>query len=202
LILFLILPPVSFAEHAVPPAKVMILSGNHTETYHVVRVIDAKTIELSNGERIRLIGVDGPDSENHKKDEENAKRLGIDLAHYQSFREKASAFIKRSIGSNQLRVEFDERHRKKNDRDREGRLLAYLYIETLVPDTVDVSEDDWYLHVPHQGRHNVFLNASLIRAGFCFTNRNAFFKHKDTFVLLEEEAKRKGHGLWDRHQSS
>ena len=86
-----------------------------TETGTVVAVIDGDTIdvELSDGvERIRLIGVDTPETVHPWKEVE---RYG----------KEASAFTRRLASGKLVRLEPDP---DTADRDRYGRLLRYVYI--------------------------------------------------------------------------
>jgi len=45
----------------------LLVSLSHAQTYLVKRVIDGDTILLSNGERVRLIGVDTPGTKHPSK---------------------------------------------------------------------------------------------------------------------------------------
>lgn len=78
-------------------------------TYRIDHVVDGDTLKLTTGERVRLIGVDTPESV--KPD-----------TPVQPWGPEASAFTKRFLASGQVRLEFDrEKH------DDYGRLLAYAY---------------------------------------------------------------------------
>jgi len=57
---------------------------SHAQTHLVKRVIDGDTIQLSNGERVRLIGVDTPETKHPKKPVEY-------------FGKEASAFTKKMV---------------------------------------------------------------------------------------------------------
>ena len=89
-------------------------SAEPTLTATVLRVIDGDTIEVSmNGreERVRLIGVDTPETVHPE--------IGVE-----PFGPEASAFTKRHLPpGTQVRLELDVQQR-----DRYGRLLAYLYL--------------------------------------------------------------------------
>jgi len=73
--------------------------------------VDGDTILLDNDGRVRLIGVDTPETVHPKKPVEY-------------FGKKASAFTKRMCKSKKVRLEYDWQKR-----DRYGRLLAYVYLE-------------------------------------------------------------------------
>ena len=79
--------------------------------FHVARVIDGDTLLLSNGERVRLIGVDTPE-------------LHHPLKPVQYFAREASEFTRKMVEGKRVRLEYEPRKR-----DKYGRLLAYVYLE-------------------------------------------------------------------------
>jgi len=87
-----------------------LLSTSHAEIYKVKRVIDGDTLLLTNGERVRLIGVDTPETKHPQKPVEY-------------FGREAYLFTKQMVDGKEARFEFD-----RQKRDRYGRLLAYVYL--------------------------------------------------------------------------
>jgi micrococcal nuclease len=87
-----------------------LLSTSHAEIYKVKRVIDGDTLLLINGERVRLIGVDTPETKHPQKP-------------VQYFGREAYLFTKEMVDGKEARFEFD-----RQKRDRYGRLLAYVYL--------------------------------------------------------------------------
>ena len=87
-----------------------LLSTSHAEIYKVKRVIDGDTLLLINRERVRLIGVDTPETKHPQKP-------------VQYFGREAYLFTKQMIDGKQARFEFE-----RPKRDRYGRLLAYVYL--------------------------------------------------------------------------
>jgi micrococcal nuclease len=77
----------------------------------VVRVVDGDTLVLDGDERVRLIGVDTPESVDPRRPVE---RYG----------KKASAFTRRLAEGKRARLAFDSERQ-----DRYGRTLAYVYLE-------------------------------------------------------------------------
>jgi micrococcal nuclease len=78
------------------------------------RVVDGDTIIVNidgKKERVRLIGVDTPETKHPKKPVEY-------------FGKEASAFTKRMVGGKRVRLEYDQQRR-----DKYGRLLAYVFVE-------------------------------------------------------------------------
>ena len=82
----------------------------------VERVVDGDTLLLEGGTRVRLLGVDTPET---KHPTLPADPLGLE----------AAEFVAERVEGRRVRLEFD-RERK----DRFGRVLAYVYV------------DDWFLN--------------------------------------------------------
>lgn len=79
------------------------------DMHRVTTVIDGDTVELDNGEKLRLAGIDTPE-------------------HDEPFSESAKAFLTDMVLHKKVRVEFGKRKRGGH-----GRLLGYLYVDnTLV----------------------------------------------------------------------
>ena len=89
------------------PAIVFLLlftTCSYSQTIKCNRVIDGDTIELSNGEKIRLIGVDTPETKHPRKPVEY-------------YGKEASAFTKKMVEGKEVRLEYDVQERKlKNGR--------------------------------------------------------------------------------------
>jgi len=75
-----------------------------------VRVIDGDTVELEGGERVRLIGVDTPETVDPRRPVE---RYG----------KEAASFTRDSVEGKSVRLEFGP-----ESTDRYGRTLAYVYL--------------------------------------------------------------------------
>jgi len=89
------------------------------QTWHTVRwVNDGDTIVLTNGKRVRYIGINSPEIDH---DKQRAQPFGY----------AAKTFNKQMVLNRKIRLEFDlERH------DRYGRLLAYIFL----PDEIFLNE--------------------------------------------------------------
>jgi endonuclease YncB( thermonuclease family) len=86
-----------------PPAEI--------PTAAVKRVIDGDTIELTTGEKVRLIGVDTPETKDPRKP-------------VQYFGKEATAFTQRLVEGKRVRLAYDQQRQ-----DKYGRTLAYIYLE-------------------------------------------------------------------------
>lgn len=93
----------------------LALQQNQPGLYQVTQFVDGDTIEIDmNGhtEKVRLIGVDTPETHDPRKP-------------VQCYGPEASDFTKNTIGQSQIRLEADPLN---TDRDRYDRLLRYVYL--------------------------------------------------------------------------
>jgi micrococcal nuclease len=98
-----------------------------TDNIEIRKIIDGDTYHiLINGkdEKVRLIGIDTPESKHNKKAQKDAKRSDSDIENIVVMGKEATEFVRTIIKpGDHLRIEFDIRKR-----DQYGRLLAYLYL--------------------------------------------------------------------------
>lgn len=89
----------------------LTLGCTTVQEYTVQRVVDGDTIVLAGGERVRLIGVDTPETKHPRKPVE-------------CYGKEASAFTKSTVEGKSVTLEFES-----NRTDRYGRTLAYVYLQ-------------------------------------------------------------------------
>jgi micrococcal nuclease len=82
----------------------------------VIRVIDGDTIVVSPNEKVRLIGVDTPETTHPKKAVE-------------CFGKDAKEFTWSMVERRSVRLVLDESNAARNHKDRYGRTLAYVYFD-------------------------------------------------------------------------
>ncbi len=126
----------------------------------VTRVVDGDTIEVQLGatrEKVRYIGVDTPETKHPAK--------GVEC-----YGRQASDFNARLVAGERVRLVRDV-----EQRDRYGRLLAYVY----------------------RIRDGLFVNAELARRGYAQPLPIApDVRHAGRFANLARDARRQGRGLW------
>ncbi|MFP4250109.1 MAG: thermonuclease family protein [Armatimonadota bacterium] len=126
--------------------------GNPQEfTALCARVIDGDTIELLDGERVRYIGIDTPE-----------------MRPVEAYAEAATEANRELVEEQMVRLVLDV-----EERDRYGRLLAYVYVD------------------------DTFVNAELVRRGLAqVSTYPPNVRHEEHFLKLQREARRVGRGLW------
>jgi len=140
----------------------------------VVKVYDGDTFRcrLENGEevKVRLIGIDTPESRRNRKAYRDAERSGRSVEEIVRLGRKASAFTRRLIPpGTTVYLETDVQVH-----DRYGRLLAYVYL----PD----------------GR---MLNEVLLEEGYATVYTiPPNVRYAERFVEIQRKAREEGKGLW------
>lgn len=124
----------------------------------VRKVVDGDTLDVSGGERVRLIGVDTPET------------LAPDRP-VGCFGKEASRFITELLPpGTEVRLVGDA-----EQRDRYGRLLAYLY----------------------RRADGLFVNAELLRRGYAqLLTIPPNIAHTDSFAAIARQAREGSQGLW------
>ncbi|HEX6800952.1 MAG TPA: thermonuclease family protein [Candidatus Binatia bacterium] len=95
-----------------PTEAVNSLNG---ELRKVIRVVDGDTIVLSPNEKVRLIGVDTPETVHPKKAAA-------------CFGKEAKQFTRDAVEGKTIRLVLDKVNTKRRHKDRHGRTLAYAYL--------------------------------------------------------------------------
>jgi micrococcal nuclease len=135
-------------------------AAGDSDTGRVVKVVDGDTIHVDVGgtrEKVRYIGVDTPETKHPTK--------GVEC-----FGQKASDFNAELVAGEQVRLVRDV-----EERDRYGRLLAYVY----------------------RVRDDLFVNAELARLGYAQPlSIPPDVRFADRFAGLAREAREQGRGLW------
>ncbi len=156
----------------------------------VVRVYDGDTVGLANGEKVRLIGIDCPESYESDKLLRDARRSHESIAKIMQKGRRAGRFTRGLVLNRDVLLEFDEERR-----DKYGRLLAYVWIrgdtDAFLPDQMVTGEKEGY-----PGTF-IFLNASVMKAGFAQPMTIApNTRYARDLRRYYDEARRDGRGLW------
>lgn len=146
-------------------ASTNIINENTTinETNCVVeRVVDGDTFEImlnGNKEKVRLIGIDTPESVHPDKNKNSEEG------------KTASKYTKELIENKNVKLEFDVQQR-----DKYGRLLAYVYLED-----------------------GTMLNKKLLEDGYAkIATYPPNVKYVEEFKQIESKAREQEKGLWQK----
>lgn len=138
------------------------------ETGLVSWIYDGDTIEVDGIGKVRLIGIDVPESKDSPRDRYYQETFGIPP---NRLRQIANRALQRNIAQvkgKRVRLEFDrQRH------DRYGRTLAYVYLED-----------------------GTLLNLQLISEGLASVYRRFDFRMRREFLREETVARTAATGLW------
>ena len=140
-----------------------------SEVAFVQRAVDGDTLKLSDGRRVRLIGVDTPELHYSEKLLRDSKRTRKDIREIQELGAKAADFTRKLCEGKSVKIETDVRKL-----DKYGRLLAYIYLED-----------------------GTFVNAKILEEGYGqVMTIPPDVKYADYFLKLERKARESGKGLW------
>lgn len=149
------------------------LSSGDPDAAIVQKIYDGDTIGVrykGGFERVRLIGIDTPESSPNKKALGDSKRTHQDLATITGMGKEAAKFLRSILHQGDaVRLEFDVERRDKYDR-----LLAYVYL----PD-------------------RSMLNEKIIREGYAtLMTYPPNVRYVNRFTAALQEARDKKRGLW------
>lgn len=136
----------------------------------VKRAVDGDTLELEDGARVRLIGIDTPEMHESRKLYRDARRAKEDATTIQKLGRQAYEFTKKLVEGKRVSLEFDVERQ-----DRYGRLLAYVYLKD----------------------GGTFVNAEIVKQGYAsLLTIPPDIRYADLFLKLYREARENRRGLW------
>jgi len=144
----------------------------------VDRVVDGDTFELSNGETVRLIGIDTPEKYMSDKLKRDAKRSKHDIETIKEMGRKASRYAKQLVQGKQIELTYDQANADTDHRGGYGRLLAYIWI------------------LDEKGEHEFMVNRRMVKDGYAHAYTKYPFKYMEEFRRLERRARKNKRGLW------
>jgi len=175
----------------------LIVTASYAQIYTVEKVIDGNTIVVITPEgkieTVELIGINAPEATANK---------GLPLESQEELKagQEAANFMSRKViwkgEGRKVRLEFDVQ-----ERDKYGRLLAYVFIVYDKGTFLRYASDDQYDGVIERllddGSSESFLNADIIKWGYAQPMTiPPNVKYADLFKELYEEARENKRGLW------
>jgi micrococcal nuclease len=160
----------------------------NTSLYRVQRVVDGDTLVLSNGEKVRLIGVDTPEMHHSAKMDRDLRRTHRDRATMENLGKRAKTFVDGLVRGQLVRLAFDQANAAHGHKDRYGRTLAYVYFTPGRAPPGDLADLEPY--------RAGFLNAVIVAAGYGHAYTSYPFAFDDRFRGYERDARAHARGLW------
>ncbi len=162
----------------------------------VTSVIDGETLQLANGEKVRLIGIDVPASSKNVKLKDDVKSTGKNAQTLIAAGKDAAKFLRKLVKKEKVVLEYDAEEKEK---EKSGRRWVYVYFYLDPHLNMEIPED-WYVELSPETEERqlrVFLNATLIKMG-CAPMRiiPPNVKYQELFSKLQDEAKEQKRGLW------
>jgi len=149
----------------------------------VTRVSDGDTLRVEldgREESVRLIGVDTPEKFKSDKLERDAEESPLSETEIQALGEEASAYAERLLGGQEVYLELGT-----EERDRYGRILAYVYVRD--------PEGDWTF----RGERFAQVNLELARAGWADPlTIPPNVAYAERYVEAAREAREANLGMW------
>lgn len=156
------------SQYSNTPATFKSSTEQNKSNFIVSRVIDGDTVELSNGERIRYIGIDTPETVDPRKP-------------IACFGKESSDKNKELVLGRTIYLEKDL-----ENKDKYGRLLRYVWlIDTQATSSVSESVNFVNLELVREGYARVYTFPPNVR-------------YYDQFLKAEKEAREMKRGLWGK----
>lgn len=164
---FYVLPKLETAKNE----KIETEKQAQTNDYLIVtKVIDGDTFKMSNGEKVRLMGIDTPEKFESDKLDRQSGQSGRDKEIIKKLGEASSEYVRKLVEGKKVTLVKDPGY---DDRDKYGRLLRYIYMED-----------------------GTFVNAKILEDGYANVFYSKQISKMDQFKKLEREARENKRGLW------
>jgi micrococcal nuclease len=148
-----------------------IKSVDNTKEYIIVkRVVDGDTFLLSNGERVRLLGIDTPEKYESKKLDKDIEATHQDKKTIKKLGQLASDYVKDFVEGKKVYLEREPNY---EDKDRYGRLLRWVYLED-----------------------GTFINGKIVKDGYAQVYEKFPVSKLEELRKYQKEARENNRGLW------
>ena len=136
----------------------------------VTKVIDGDTFKMSNGEKVRLLGIDTPEKYDSDKLDRQTSQSGKDKETIKKLGEASSEYVRKLVEGKKVTLVRDSGY---DDKDKYGRSLRYIYMED-----------------------GTFVNAKILEDGYANVFYSKQISKMDEFKRLERDARENKRGLW------
>ncbi|HEY5124183.1 MAG TPA: thermonuclease family protein [Ignavibacteria bacterium] len=170
-ITFLVTIGVLFYYYIYPKIQDKTKTGNRDKEYVIVsKVVDGDTFKLSNGEKVRLLGIDTPEYYESDKLDRDAETSGLDKKTIRKLGKLASDYVRNFAEGKKVYLVKEPYY---DDRDKYGRLLRWVYLED-----------------------GTFINGKIISDGYAQVFEKFPVSKIDELRKLQREARENNRGLW------
>ena len=146
------------------------IENENREAVFVKRVVDGDTFLLSNGDRVRLLGIDTPEKFQSKKLDNDADITHQDKRTIQKLGQLASDYVKNFVEGKKVYLEREPNY---EDKDRYNRLLRWIYLED-----------------------GTFVNGKIVRDGYAQVYEKFPVSKLEELRKYQKEARENNRGLW------
>lgn len=136
----------------------------------VTKVLDGDTFKMSNGDKVRLLGIDTPEKYDSEKLDRQSVQSGKDRETIIKLGETSSEYVRKLAEGKKVLLVKDPGY---DDKDKYGRLLRYVYLED-----------------------GTLVNAKILEEGYANVFYSKQISKMDEFKRLEREARENKRGLW------
>ncbi len=164
-----------------------------TEPVSIKQVMDGDTFRLSNGQKLKLAGVNAPELHDTPKLPQEARRFKKEIWAFRNLAAEAEQISQRLVQGNHHEMFLETTTQAF---DKQGNLLAYVHMPVSKLDPGMVVDGQVITQEP-DGRYHIFLNAYLLTLGLAELDRSSLDpSYQSLFERLLAEAKKNKKGLW------
>lgn len=145
-------------------------TDKNREVLVVKRVVDGDTFELSDGEKVRLLGIDTPEKYESGKLDRDAESSGQDKKTIMKLGKLAGDYVRNFVEGKTVILEKEPNY---SDKDKNGRLLRWVYLED-----------------------GTFVNGKIVRDGYAYVFEKFPVSKMDELRKYQKEARENKRGLW------
>ena len=165
----------------------------HANELSIERAVDGETVLLTDGRRVRLIGVNTTAihaalNQRYKLTPDQISQLPLS-----SISQDAMEYIRLHVVGKNIILSYDPANERRGHVDAEGRILAYVWYTVYSSAPSETEGAGKYLGIISQDR---LLNQELITMGYGLADTSAPFMQQESFLDQEKEAADKKRGFW------
>ena len=164
---FYVIPKLETAKKEKIEAEKQALTNEYLV---VTKVIDGDTFKMSNGEKVRLLGIDTPEKYDSDKLDKQTSQSGRDKETIKKLGEVSSEYVRKLVEGKKVTLVGDPGY---DNKDKYGRSLRYIYMED-----------------------GTFVNAKILEDGYANVFYSKQISKMDEFKRLERDARENKRGLW------